>query len=348
MTILPLGEYDPWALIRRADPAWIATCLILAVVAILAPSEMPGLVGRALASLLHTAPYILFAIGAVAYLKATNGEAVIAQVFKGSQVRMIVLAALVGGLAPFCSCEIIPFVAAMLALGVPLSAIMALWLASPLMDPAMFSITAAALGLEFAIGKTIAAISLGMFGGFVVMALSPTGYFADPIRDGSAPKSCCSAKQPFSETPVWDFWKEGERRAVFYSTAIENGLFLFKWLTLAYVLEAVMIRYVPADLIAGFLGGEGFQPILMGALLGGPAYLNGYAAVPLVAGLLEQGMAPGAAMSFVLAGGVSCIPAAIAVWALVKPKIFAAYIGLAFTGSLLAGIAWATWATQFT
>jgi uncharacterized membrane protein YraQ (UPF0718 family) len=62
--------------------------------------------------------------------------------------------------------------------------------------------------------------------------------------------------------------------------------------------------------------------------------------VPLVAGLLEQGMSPGAAMSFVIAGGVSCIPAAVAVWALVKPRVFAAYLGFALIGAMLAGLIW--------
>ncbi len=38
---------------------------------------------------------------------------------------MIVLAALFGGLAPFCSCQVIPFVAGLLALGTPLPAVMA-------------------------------------------------------------------------------------------------------------------------------------------------------------------------------------------------------------------------------
>jgi len=70
------------------------------------------------------------------------------------------------------------------------------------------------------------------------------------------------------------------------------------------------------------------------------AYLNGYAAVGLLGGLIEQGMAQGAAMAFVLAGGVSCIPAAIAVWALVKPRVFAAYLGIAFVGSIIAGLTW--------
>ena len=45
-------------------------------------------------------------------------------------------------------------------------------------------------------------------------------------------------------------------------------------------------------------------------------------------------------MSFVIAGGVSSIPAAVAVWALVKPKIFLSYLGLAITGAILAGLTW--------
>ena len=88
------------------------------------------------------------------------------------------------------------------------------------------------------------------------------------------------------------------------------------------------------------LGGEGLWPILLGAVVGAPAYLNGFATVPLVDALLAQGMSNGAAMSFVIAGGVSCIPAAIAVWALVKRRVFAAYLGIAFVGSILAGLAW--------
>ena len=53
---------------------------------------------------------------------------------------------------------------------------------------------------------------------------------------------------------------------------------------------------------------------------------------------MEQGMAPGAGMAFLLAGGVSNIPAAIAVWALARPQVFLAYLGFAFTGSCLLGL----------
>jgi uncharacterized membrane protein YraQ (UPF0718 family) len=234
---------------------------------------------------------------------------------------------------------VIPFIAALLAAGTPLSAVMAFWLSSPLMDPAMFAITAGGISPEFALGKTVAAVLLGLGGGFAVKALGSTALVADPLRPIEY-KGCGCGPSPFKGKPIWHFWSDSARRETFRNVAASNLLFLGKWLALAYLIEMLMIRYIPAERIAGLLGGDGAGPILIGALVGAPAYLNGYAAVPLVSGLLEQGMSQGAAMSFVIAGGVSCIPAAIAVWALVKPRVFAVYLGLALTGAVLAGITW--------
>lgn len=82
------------------------------------------------------------------------------------------------------------------------------------------------------------------------------------------------------------------------------------------------------------------MPVFLAAVLGAPAYLNGYAAVPLVDELLAMGMAPGAAMSCMIAGGVSSIPAGIAVWALVRPNVFASYLGLVVIGAVCTGLGW--------
>ena len=67
-------------------------------------------------------------------------------------------------------------------------------------------------------------------------------------------------------------------------------LILSKWLTLAFLLESLMLVYIPANLISSVLGGDGIAPILTATLVGVPAYLNGYAALPLVSGLIEQGI----------------------------------------------------------
>lgn len=320
--------------------AWIAAALILLAIAIFdAPYFWPA-VQFTLNAIGHTGVFIIFAVLAVAYLKATGAETLLARAFEGNQLRMIVMAAALGGLSPFCSCEVIPFIAALLAVGAPLSAVMAFWLSSPLMDPAMFAITSGTLGFDFALAKTIAAVGLGLMGGLGTMILARSPIFVDPLREKPQVGGCCGVKKPFQGKPVWAFWHDTERREIFRDTALENALFLLKWLTLAYVIEAVMLHYIPAELIAQVLGGDGIGPIFLGAIVGAPAYLNGYAAVPLVDALLAQGMAQGAAMSFVIAGGVSCIPAAIAVWALVKPRVFIAYLSFAIIGAVLAGLAW--------
>jgi uncharacterized membrane protein YraQ (UPF0718 family) len=330
--------------LARIDRVWLAIAGLILLVAVVDTPRLDDVVIFAAKALAGTMPFIVFAVLAIAYLKATGAENLLAKAFEGNPARMIVMAALLGGLSPFCSCEVIPFIAALLAVGAPLGAVMAFWLASPLMDPAMFAITTGAISLEFALAKTVAAVALGMFGGFGTLLLAGTPVFANPLREKPAVGGCCGVKAPFSATPVWKFWSNSDRIKIFRSAGIENGAFLLKWLTLAYVIEAFMVYYMPADLIANVLGGSGIGTIVLGALVGMPAYLNGYAAAPLIGDLLDQGMANGAAMSFMIAGGVSSIPAAIAVWALVKPRVFVAYLSFALVGSVLAGVAWQVWA----
>ena len=97
---------------------------------------------------------------------------------------------------------------------------------------------------------------------------------------------------------------------------------------------------VPTELIVRAVGEGNAFAVPLAALVGIPSYLNGYAAIPLVAGLLDMGMSPGAAMTFITSGAVSSIPAAIAVYALVKKSVFALYALLGLTGSILAGYAY--------
>lgn len=85
------------------------------------------------------------------------------------------------------------------------------------------------------------------------------------------------------------------------------------------------------------------MPIVTATLVGVPAFLNGCAALPLVGGLIEQGMAPGAGMAFLVAGGVTSIPAAMAVWALARPQVFSLYLGLSLSGAFATGVLFQFW-----
>ena len=316
---------------------WTLILLVPFSVWFLDPSTILPFIQTAFSALANTLPYIAIAVLLLGYLKASGAETVVAKAFEGRESRMIVMAALFGGLAPFCSCEVIPFVAGLIAVGAPLSAVMAFWLSSPLIDPPTLLITASALGWTFSIAKAIAAVALGLMGGFAVRYILTERIFSDPLKPGTSFGGCCGASAPFAGTPVWPFWKEPERREIFAKQSLENAFFLLKWLTFAYLLEALLIHYVPAEIIASAVGGEGILPIITGAIVGAPAYVNSYAAPPLVAGLVAQGMTQGAAMAFMIAGAVSSIPAMAAVWSLVRGPVFLTYLGLGISGAILIG-----------
>ncbi len=323
--------------------AWLASGLILSVLAVVDLSQAVDSARFAGAALLHTAPYLVLSIAIAAWAVATGADNLMTKAFTGAPLLMIGLGALAGGISPFCSCGVIPLIAALLAMGVPLSAVMAFWLASPIMDPSMFVLTAGVLDFEFAFAKTLAAIGLGLFGGLVVHVMSRGGALSDPLREGVGNGGCGGSKVRAPRPVVWRFWAETERRARFVREATKTTLFLAKWLTLAFLLESLMLAWIPAETVTSVLGGDGLSPIVVATLVGVPAYLNGYAALPLVGGLIEHGMAPGAGMAFLVAGGVTSIPAAMAVWALARPPVFLLYLALSLSGAFASGLLFQVW-----
>lgn len=331
-----------WIALKK-QRVWIASGVLLALVAVVSSTQATESLRFALQSLTNTAPYLLLSIGIAAWAVATGADNLIARAFTGSPALMIFLAALAGGLSPFCSCGVIPLIAALLTMGVPLSAVMAFWLASPVMDPSMFLLTSGVLGFEFAIAKTLAAVGLGVAGGFIVLALGGSHILHDALRDGVGNGGCGASKIRSPKPVVWRFWEHSDRVQKFGKEAFKTTLFLAQWLTLAFLLESLMLAYVPAQTITSVLGGTGIGPIAIATVVGVPAYLNGYAALPLISGLMEQGMASGAGLAFLVAGGVTSLPAAIAVWALVKPRVFTLYLAISLGGAFVIGLAYQGW-----
>ena len=329
----------------KPDLAWLASAAIFAGLAILAPAQAPESLRFVVDAVIDILPFLAFAVAFAAWAGASGADNLIARIFSGRMIVMVPMAALFGAFSPFCSYGVIPLIAALLSIGVPLAPVMAFWLASPLMDPTMFMVTTGELGMDFAIAKTIAAIGIGLLGGFGTLALSASGMLTNPLRDHVDNGGCGGAKVRAPKDVHWWFWDDAGRRAKFLTEGRKSGLFLLKWLVLAYLLESLMVAYVPAGWIADIAGDGGLLSIFLASLVGVPAYLNGYAAVPLVAGLVGGGMAPGAGMAFLVAGGVTSIPAAIAVFALARLPVFALYITFSLAGAVIAGLAFQSWMT---
>ena len=92
-----------------------------------------------------------------------------------------------------------------------------------------------------------------------------------------------------------------------------------------------------ASWISGTLGAQSPLAIFTAALLGVPAYTTSLTALPMISGLLTQGMNPAAALAFLIAGPITTLPAMAAVWPLVSRRVFVLYVSFALVGAVLTG-----------
>jgi uncharacterized membrane protein YraQ (UPF0718 family) len=361
-------------MVARADHVLIALAALLVGLWANSPVQARSTVLYVAGELAHIAPWLAASVVIAAAARATGADGLAARAFTGRQGRMILVASLIGALLPFCSCGVIPLVAGLLGAGVPLAPVMAFWIASPLMDPTQFVIAAGTLGLGFAVAKLVGAIGMGLLSGFGTMLLIRLGWLDAPaaLRIAAAapgapgcgsntppkPTSCCgSAKQDIAEirttaccapkpSPtqsgvVWHFWTDAVRSQRFRTTATATGWFLVRWLAVAYALESLMVAWLPAGAVGTWLGaGAGLLAVPLAVAIGIPVYLNSFAAIPFVSGLVGLGMSPATGLAFMLASSATGFPAMVAVCALVKPRAFALYLAFAMIGALIAGYAY--------
>lgn len=327
--------------VTQAQMVWLLIAATFAALTATYPVQAERSATFVINSVMGIAGYLIAAVALTAYVKASDAENLIGRIFQGREATSILIAAGFGALSPFCSCGVVPVIAALLAMGTPFSAVLAFCLSSPVMSPDAFFITAGTLGLEMAVAKTLAAIGLGVMGGFGALSLERLGLIGDVLR-ADVGNGGCSARRVREVRPVtWAIHRDGVRMHQFSTTFAKTGLWLLQWLVLAYLLESLMLKVVPADAITGILGPGNSYAIPMAALLGIPMYLNGYAALPLVKGFIELGTTPAVALTFLVAGGVTSLPASLAVLGVMRVRAFAAYLAFSLLGSILAGGAYA-------
>jgi len=296
----------------------------------------------ALTNLWQMAPIIITGLIITAALTATGATTLLARTFDKREVMAIITVSLIGSVLPVCGITVLPLVIGLLSAGIPLAPVMAFLLSSAVTDPQMLAITAATLGWAFAIGKTLAAIGIGVSGGTVVLMIVRRGGFSNPTRQSSLlnklmPQSCGSAVTGIE----WQFWRHSERLNEFTASSWRLMKLVTFWLSLAFIAEYFLKLYLPEDFFAAYVGQDNAYAIPIAAIIGAPLYLDGYAALPFVRGLIDRGMAESAAMAFLIAGGIVSAWTAIPVFALFRLPVFLTYVTLAITGSMFAGWAYA-------
>jgi len=144
--------------------------------------------------------------------------------------------------------------------------------------------------------------------------------------------ACSGGAQNCDCNSVMDtFWQRLLKETLSATTMV------VKFMALAFFLEALIILYMPPEWITATLGRNNPMAIVAAAVLGVPTYTSSLTALPMISGLLTQGMNPAAALAFLIAGPTTTLPAMAAVWPLVARRVFFLYVSFALVGAMIIG-----------
>jgi len=148
---------------------------------------------------------------------------------------------------------------------------------------------------------------------------APSCDSVDPSENGS----CCNTST--QEEPLWkriakESWK--------------SLIFVGKFLLIAYLLEALIVLYIPEIWIEKALGSGGASSIGLATLFGLPFYTTNLAALGILGGLLQKGMLPAAALAFLISGPTTTLPAMSAVFGIATPRVFRLYLAVSLMGAI--------------
>lgn len=322
-----------------APVMWGVGLLLLMGIGLAWPAYTANVLMFVLWGLVAVAPIVFPGILLAAWIVASGADAHIAGVFEGRILRTVVIASLIGAVTPVCGVTVLPLMAGLLAAGVPLAPVMAFWLSSPITDPAMLATTAATLGLSFAMGKTLAAFGMGVFGGAITGLFAKKPWALEALRDNALARQLSAARCGEAQTFDPWVWRTEARRRSFSTQFWATTRLILICLAPAFAAEYALNAALTPGALAAYVGEDQWWAIPAAVFVGAPAYIDGYAALPLTRGLIDNGMSKGAAMAFLISGGVVSIWGAMVLAPLLKLRPFLLYLLLAVLGSLAAGYA---------
>ncbi|MHA6522873.1 permease [Tessaracoccus sp. G1721] len=274
----------------------------------------------------------------------------------------IVGAVALGALTPFCSCGTTAVVLGAMASSVPWAPIVAFMVSSPLTSPQEYVWSVGLFGPAFATTFFGAAIAVGLIGGGAAWWLERHGLLAGQARLATpTPGGGCDAGHSCGTSPAAGApttLRVGGTRELavidtrpapvvhaepatwrrFGGALATNSRRLAVYFLGFAALGYLVIRILPTGLLTTWLGeGNPVWSVPLAALLGVPVYLNTDASLPLVASLLDGGMAPGAGIAFLITGAGTSVGAISGMLVIARWRIVALVIGTLLVTATIAG-----------
>ncbi len=218
---------------------------------------------------------------------------------KGLGAKSVLLASAIGLPLPLCSCGVLPAAVSLRKQGASKGATLSFVISTPETSVQSVLLTYALLGPLMAIYRPIAACITALFAGlsdnFIEKRWPSESADSEPVSD-----ACCATE------PTASVGTQADRAPVPWRAGFQHAFIdvfddVMAWMVLGIVVAAVIRVAVPGYVMNAVFGPP-LQAMLIMLVIGVPLYVCAEASTPIAAVLIAQGINPGAALVFLLAG----------------------------------------------
>jgi uncharacterized protein len=255
-------------------------------------------------------------------LVATMTTARLRQVLAQRPRRSLALALLFGVITPFCSCSTVPFVAGMVAAGVPIAATTAFLVISPLVNPATVALLATLVSPLHAAGFVVVSMLLALAVAFVVVLM----------RVEVRPAIALTAS-PVVTTPAP--WRPRLRSAA--ARSVSDLRRLLPLLAAVAILGAWLGSQIDLSTVGRTIQAAGPWAVPVAVLVGVPVYASTALLLPLGAALLAGGTSLGVVTAFMIGATGLSLPEGVMLQRLLGGRYLAVLAGAFIVAAVAIG-----------
>jgi uncharacterized membrane protein YraQ (UPF0718 family) len=288
---------------------------------------IPVLLKNCLSTLLSLLPYLAAGVMLGELLKFTSWTKLIYKWVSKSPAVSVISASIIGIISPLCTYGTIPIVIELYKSKVHIAPLFAFLAASALMNPQLFIMTAGGIGLEMALVRTLAVFVFSLAAGMLCYIIPEKIIIRKDVQcyDNGGENIINRGKKLF-------IIKQ------YGINCLHNLRHLGVYLLIGIFIGGIIELYIPKSLVSAAFRAGRVQSILAGALLGIPLSPCGGSAIPIVSGMISNGMGRGTALAFFIVGPATR-PAPLAAMAtLFIPLFLAAYCLFLIISAVLMGL----------
>jgi uncharacterized membrane protein YraQ (UPF0718 family) len=232
-----------------------------------------------------------------------------------------------GILTPFCSCSAIPLFLGFVEAGIPIGVTFSFLIAAPLINEVALILLAGLFGWKVALIYVSTGLIIATLSGFVIEKLKLQKYVAEWVYQVKSDR-----QQLLEEELSFD-----DRIQLGFDTVKEIVGKIWIYILIGIAVGAGAHGFVPEDFMTRLMGDRQWYTVPLAIILGIPLYSNAAGIIPIVAVLMEKGVALGTALAFMMSVIGLSLPEIIILKKVLKWQLIVTFIVVVAVGITAVG-----------